>query len=55
AIRTFIDPSVEFGLRFETHDENDDDEDEDDPDPEDDPPEPPHDAQIVQLDRFRKS
>jgi hypothetical protein len=55
AIRTFIDPSVEFGLRFETHDEDDDDEDEDDPDPEDDPPEPPHDAQIVQLDRFRKS
>ena len=55
AVRTFIDPSVEFGLRFETHDEDDDDEDEDDPDPEDDPPEPPHDAQIVQLDRFRKS
>ena len=55
AIRTFIDPSVEFGLRFESHDEDEDDEDEDDPDPEDDPPEPPHDAQIVQLDRFRKS
>lgn len=28
AIRTFVDPSVEFGLRFETHD-GEDDEDED--------------------------
>jgi uncharacterized protein len=48
AVRTFVDPSVEFGLRFETH-EDDDDEDED---PEDDPP--PQDAQIVRLDKFRK-
>ena len=48
AVRTFVDPSVEFGLRFETHDD-DDDEDED---PEDDPP--PQDAQIVRLDKFRK-
>ena len=49
AVRTFVDPSVEFGLRFETHD---DDEDEDE-DPEDDPP-PQQDAQIVRLDKFRK-
>ena len=49
AVRTFVDPSVEFGLRFETHD---DDEDEDE-DPEDDPP-PQRDAQIVRLDKFRK-
>jgi len=49
AVRTFVDPSVEFGLRFETHE---DDEDEDD-DPEDDPP-PTQDAQIVRLDKFRK-
>ncbi len=49
AVRTFVDPSVEFGLRFETHD--DDDEDDED-DPEDDPP--PQDAQIVRLDKFRK-
>ena len=50
AVRTFVDPSVEFGLRFETHE---DDEDEDEDDPEDDPP-PQQDAQIVRLDRFRK-
>jgi hypothetical protein len=54
AVRTFVDPSVEFGLRFETRDEEDDDEDdsEDDDDGDDDPP--PQDAQIVRLDRFRK-
>ncbi len=27
AILTFVDPSVEFGLRFESHDEDDDDDD----------------------------
>ena len=52
AVRTFVDPSVEFGLRFETH-EDDDEADEDGDDPEDDPP-PQQDAQIVRLDRFRK-
>ncbi len=51
AVRTFVDPSVEFGLRFETHD--DDDEDDED-DPEDDPPQPTQDAQILRLDKFRK-
>ncbi len=51
AIRTFVDPSVEFGLRFESH-EDEDGEDEDD-DPEDDPP-PSQDAQILRLDKFRK-
>lgn len=58
AIRTFIDPSVEFGLRFESHDEEEDDEEEDedgDDDPDDDPPPAPRDAEIVRLDRFRKS
>ena len=49
AVRTFVDPSVEFGLRFETHD---DDEEDDDEGPEDDPP--PQDAQILRLDKFRK-
>ncbi len=49
AVRTFVDPSVEFGLRFESHADEDDDED----DPEDDPP-PQQDAQIVRLDKFRK-
>ena len=53
SLRTFVDPSVEFGLRFETHDEDDDEEDDEDPD---DDPTPPHqDAQVVRLDRFRKS
>lgn len=52
AMRTFVDPSVEFGLRFETHEEEDDGEDDDDG-PDDDPP--PQDAQIVRLDKFRKS
>lgn len=55
AMRTFVDPSVEFGLRFETHATEEDDDDEDDDGPEDDPPQPHHDAQIVRLDKFRKS
>lgn len=57
AIRTFVDPSVEFGLRFETQD----DEDDDDPAPtpvEDDDVETTEtrakDAEIVSLDKFRK-
>lgn len=52
ALLTFVDPSVEFGLRFETH--QDDDDEEDDEDPEDDPEPPHHDAQVVSLDKFRK-
>ncbi len=54
AIRTFVDPSVEFGLRFETQDS---DEDEDAPmaqDVEPEPEAPRTDAQIVSLDSFRK-
>jgi len=53
AVRTFVDPSVEFGLRFETHDDEGDDE-EDEDDPEDDPTPPQGEAQIVRLDKFRK-
>lgn len=55
AVRTFVDPSVEFGLRFETHsdDEDGEDTDEDDDDGDDDPP-PQQDAEIVSLDKFRK-
>jgi hypothetical protein len=49
AIRTFVDPSVEFGLRFETH-EVDDGEDGDDDGPEPGAPA----AEVVSLDRFRK-
>ncbi|MDZ4311506.1 MAG: ClpXP protease specificity-enhancing factor SspB [Cypionkella sp.] len=52
AVRTFVDPSVEFGLRFETHEDDDEDDEEDDP--EDDPTPPQNDAQIVRLDKFRK-
>ena len=55
ALRTFVDPSVEFGLRFEQHDEEDDEEDDDgDGDDDDDPPPAPREAEVVRLDRFRK-
>lgn len=62
AIKTFVDPSVEFGLRFENHE---DEEDEApvplprDPqparaEPEDDDETPHKDADVVSLDSFRK-
>ncbi len=53
AVRTFVDPSVEFGLRFESHS---DDDDEDEEPEEESPEEPPatRDAEIVSLDKFRK-
>ena len=61
ALRTFVDPSVEFGLRFENHDEDDDDaedEDEDDGeiDLEDEPGQdsPKGGAEVVSLDKWRK-
>ena len=59
AIRTFVDPSVEFGLRFETQDEDDDEdlapnapmvelaEDDEEEDA-------PKEAEVVSLDSFRK-
>ncbi|WP_149140805.1 SspB family protein [Gemmobacter caeruleus] len=53
AVRTFVDPSVEFGLRFETHAEEDEDEEEDELEVEE-AAEPPHAAEIVSLDKFRK-
>lgn len=54
AVRTFVDPSVEFGLRFETQasDDEDDEEDEDDIEVEEEPAR--QDAQVVSLDQFRK-
>lgn len=58
AIKTFVDPSVEFGLRFETGE--DDDEDGEKPivveadNPEDPEEEATHDAEVVSLDSFRK-
>ena len=51
AISTFVDPSVEFGLRFETHVDEDDDEA---PMEEDDGDEGPREAEVVSLDKFRK-
>lgn len=61
AIRTFVDPSVEFGLRFEQQDtEEDAEEDEDtalDQTDQEDlevAEEPAKDAEIVSLDSFRK-
>ncbi|MEM7711671.1 MAG: ClpXP protease specificity-enhancing factor SspB, partial [Pseudomonadota bacterium] len=59
SMRTFVDPSVEFGLRFEGRDAPE-------PDPEggeeapfaeiveDEPAEPRQEAEVVSLDRFRK-
>lgn len=54
AIKTFVDPSVEFGLRFETQDEDDEDGDDRPPEPDLPDDEPRGDAEIVSLDRFRK-
>ncbi len=55
ALRTFVDPSVEFGLRFETHDSDGEEEEDDEDGPEDEPPEsPPRQAEVVSLDKFRK-
>ena len=61
AIRTFVDPSVEFGLRFEQQETEDEDEDRDEAtlDQTDEEElevaeEPAKDAEIVSLDSFRK-
>jgi len=59
SILTFVDPSVEFGLRFETQEEDEQSlaalPDEDDtPDTEADGAEDKHDAEVVSLDSFRK-
>ncbi len=54
AIRTFVDPSVEFGLRFESVGEDDEEEDELDIELAEVEEEPTTDAEIVSLDKFRK-
>jgi hypothetical protein len=54
ALRTFVDPSVEFGLRFETHDSDDEDEEDDAGDEDDTPPSAPREAEVVSLDKWRK-
>lgn len=52
ALRTFVDPSVEFGLRFETQEQDDEDEDEEDIEVEEEPERQA--AEVVSLDQFRK-
>jgi len=56
AIKTFVDPSVEFGLRFETQEEDEEDEVEEAPMEEmaEEPEAPPTEAEVVSLDQFRK-
>lgn len=58
AVRTFVDPSVEFGLRFETQSSDDDggdDEDEDEDIEIEEAEEPPRGgAEVVSLDKWRK-
>ena len=65
AIKTFVDPSVEFGLRFETSEDEDEEEDDDDAlfSDTDEAPEAPmmehaepekRQAEVVSLDQFRK-
>jgi len=51
AVRTFVDPSVEFGLRFETHGSDDEDDEADEVEAEE---APQHEAEVVSLDKFRK-
>lgn len=53
AIRTFVDPSVEFGLRFETHEEEEEEAGMVEAEEEDDEA-PVKNAEVVSLDSFRK-
>ena len=58
AVKTFVDPSVEFGLRFEAQDapySEDDDEDDLDDEDEDEDDDAPGGAEVVSLDSFRKT
>ena len=59
AIKTFVDPSVEFGLRFDAHDEEEASEDDGGSAPpaataSDDGPKRSDDGQVVSLDQWRK-
>lgn len=58
SVLTFVDPSVEFGLRFESQHDDDDEEDEADEreeEAEDAAPSPRQEAEVVSLDQFRKT
>ena len=52
ALRTFVDPSVEFGLRFETQETEEDEDDDIDIEVEEEPERQA--AEVVSLDQFRK-
>ena len=53
ALRTFVDPSVEFGLRFETQEKDEEEEDDEiDIEVEEEPERQA--AEVVSLDQFRK-
>ena len=61
SIKTFVDPSVEFGLRFETQEETTDDDDDvaeapmdEMVEPKDENPKGRKEAEVVSLDQFRK-
>jgi hypothetical protein len=54
AIKTFVDPSVEFGLRFESPDEEADEDHAIEETIEVEEEEEHHDADVVSLDSFRK-
>jgi hypothetical protein len=55
AVRTFVDPSVEFGLRFATHGEDDEAEaEESEAEAAEAPDAAPREAEVVSLDKFRK-
>ena len=57
ALRTFVDPSVEFGLRFETQSDEDDDASDDDEggiEIEDAEESPRPSGEVVSLDKWRK-
>lgn len=55
AVHTFVDPSVEFGLRFETQGYDDDEEEDEEDDDETEGEEKPRtEAEVVSLDTWRK-
>ena len=59
AIQTFVDPSVEFGLRFENQDMDEIEEEADETEPSAEPTEtsdeePRQEAEVVSLDQFRR-
>ena len=53
AVTAFVDPSVEFGLRFDAHEEASEEGEPDSPEPPK-PQRPQGDAEVVSLDKFRK-